>query len=190
MIHRLNKESAEIAKKAAKDVEDETSTPRFVAGAIGPTNRTLSISPSVENPAARNITWDELVDAYREQAIGLLEGGVDLLLVETIFDTANAKAAIYAIKDIFEERPDYEVPIIMSGTIVDKSGRTLSGQTGEAFCISIMHAKPLAIGLNCALGANEMRPFIESISKFVGGKSHVSLWMIVSISIFDAWNPS
>jgi 5-methyltetrahydrofolate--homocysteine methyltransferase len=133
---------------------------------LGPTNKTLSISPKVESPAFRNITWDTLVNAYKEQAKGLLEGGVDLLLIETIIDTANAKAALFAIHSIFDEFPHFKVPVLISGTIVDKSGRTLSGQTSEAFVISLLHGQSMAIGLNCALGASEMRTFIESISKF------------------------
>ncbi|MBN3297059.1 methionine synthase [Amia ocellicauda] len=164
LAYRLNKASAEVAKKAASDVADQTGIKRYVAGAMGPTNRTLSVSPSVERPDFRNVSFDELVDAYAEQARGLLDGGADILLVETIFDTANAKAALFAIDQLFEEH--YEPrPILISGTIVDKSGRTLSGQTGEAFVISMSHAKPLCIGLNCALGATEMRPFIEAIGK-------------------------
>lgn len=164
LVYRLNYEGARLAKKAADDVFRETGKRKYVAGAMGPTNRTLSISPSVERPEFRNITFDELVKAYGEQARALLDGGVDLLLVETIFDTANAKAALYAIESIFEE--EYEsVPLFVSGTIVDRSGRTLSGQTGEAFVISVSHAKPMCIGLNCALGAEEMRPFIEAIGK-------------------------
>ncbi|OXB59194.1 hypothetical protein ASZ78_007399 [Callipepla squamata] len=144
LAYRLNRISAQVARKAADDVTAETGIKRYVAGSMGPTNRTLSVSPSVERPDYRNITFDELVEAYTEQAKGLLDGGVDIMLVETIFDTANAK---------------------VSGTIVDKSGRTLSGQTGEAFVISVSHSKPLCIGLNCALGAVEMRPFIEAIGK-------------------------
>ncbi|XP_039593704.1 methionine synthase isoform X2 [Polypterus senegalus] len=164
LAYRLNKESAEVARKAADDVSAETGIKRYVAGAIGPTNKTLSVSPSVERPDFRNITFDELADAYTEQIRGLLDGGVDILLVETIFDTANAKAALYAIDKLFESQ--YEAhPVFISGTIVDKSGRTLSGQTGEAFVISVSHANPLCIGLNCALGAKEMRPFIEAIGK-------------------------
>ncbi|KAG7171128.1 Methionine synthase-like [Homarus americanus] len=159
---KLNLESARLARRAADEVTAATGKQRFVAGAMGPTNRTLSISPSVERPDYRNITFDELVSAYTEQARGLLDGGVDILLVETVFDTANAKAALFAIQTLFEK--EYEpLPIFVSGTIVDKSGRTLSGQTGEAFVISISHAQPLCIGLNCALGAREMRPFIENI---------------------------
>merc|ERR1711892_168643 len=164
LVYDINYEGALLAKKAAEDVYKATGNRKYVAGAMGPTNRTLSISPSVERPDFRNITFDELVDAYAAQARALLDGGVGLLLVETIFDTANSKAALYAIQLIFEEEYD-EVPIFVSGTIVDKSGRTLSGQTGEAFVISISHAKPMCIGLNCALGAEEMRPFIEAIGK-------------------------
>ncbi|XP_020627745.1 methionine synthase-like [Orbicella faveolata] len=162
LVYRLNKTSAEIAKKAAREVAEATGVKRYVAGAMGPTNRTLSISPSVENPGYRNITFDQLVEAYAEQARGLLDGGSDVLMVETIFDTANAKAALFAIEQLFEK--EYKpVPIFVSGTIVDKSGRTLSGQTTDAFVISVSHSKPLSIGLNCALGAAEMRPFIEAV---------------------------
>ncbi|XP_078504700.1 methionine synthase [Lissotriton helveticus] len=164
LAYRMNKVSAEVARKAVVDVTAETGIKRYVAGAMGPTNKTLSVSPSVERPDYRNITFDELVEAYAEQARGLLDGGADILLVETIFDTANSKAALFAIQKLFEE--EYEPkPIFISGTIVDKSGRTLSGQTGEAFVISVSHAEPLCIGLNCALGAVEMRPFIEAIGK-------------------------
>lgn len=164
LAYRLNKESAELARRAADDVTKQTGCKRYVAGAVGPTNKTLSVSPSVERPDYRNVTFDELVDAYTEQVKGLLDGGADILLVETIFDTANAKAALFAIDQLFEN--SYEPrPIFISGTIVDRSGRTLSGQTGESFVISLAHAKPLCIGLNCALGAVEMRPFIEAIGK-------------------------
>ncbi|XP_076005784.1 methionine synthase [Genypterus blacodes] len=164
MAYRLNRESAELARRAADDVTKLTGSKRYVAGALGPTNKTLSVSPSVERPDYRNVTFDDLVEAYSEQTRGLLDGGADLLLVETIFDTANAKAALFAIDLLFEK--DYErTPIFISGTIVDRSGRTLSGQTGEAFVVSVSHAKPLCIGLNCALGATEMRPFIEAIGK-------------------------
>jgi 5-methyltetrahydrofolate--homocysteine methyltransferase len=144
--------------------------PRFVCGALGPTNRTCSISPSVENPAFRNVTFDELVEAYAEQTKGLLDGGADILLVETIFDTLNAKAALFAIDLCFSE--GYRrTPVFVSGTIVDMSGRTLSGQTGEAFVVSMKHGAPMAIGLNCALGADQMRPFIYNIGQ--AAKSHV-----------------
>ncbi|XP_041107812.1 methionine synthase isoform X2 [Polyodon spathula] len=164
LAYRLNKVSAELARKAADNVTAQTGIKRYVAGAVGPTNKTLSVSPSVERPDYRNITFEELVETYTEQTTGLLDGGVDVLLVETIFDTANAKAALFAIDKLFEEK--YEArPIFISGTIVDKSGRNLSGQTGEAFVISVSNANPLCIGLNCALGATEMRPFIEAIGK-------------------------
>uniref|UniRef100_A0A7E4V8H0 Methionine synthase n=1 Tax=Panagrellus redivivus TaxID=6233 RepID=A0A7E4V8H0_PANRE len=164
LVHEINFESARLAKEACEEVFAETGQRKFVCGAIGPTNKTLSISPSVENPEFRNVTFQELVTAYGQQARSLLEGGVDVLLVETIFDTANAKAAIFAIKQIFEDEGVPEVPVFMSGTIVDLSGRTLSGQTGEAFLISTRHGDPTAVGLNCALGAKEMRPFVEAIS--------------------------
>uniref|UniRef100_F7BQK3 Methionine synthase n=1 Tax=Equus caballus TaxID=9796 RepID=F7BQK3_HORSE len=164
LAYQMNKCSAGVARKAAEEITLQTGIKRFVAGALGPTNKTLSVSPSVERPDYRNITFDELVEAYKEQAEGLLDGGVDILLVETIFDTANAKAALFAIQNLFEEKYAPR-PIFISGTIVDKSGRTLSGQTGEAFVISVSHADPLCIGLNCALGAAEMRPFIETIGK-------------------------
>nr|XP_056709313.1 methionine synthase [Euleptes europaea] len=164
LAYRLNKISAQVARKAANDVTAQTGSKRYVAGAMGPTNKTLSVSPSVEKPDYRNVSFDELVEAYTEQARGLLDGGVDIMLVETIFDTANAKAALFALQKLFEEEY-YPRPIFVSGTIVDKSGRTLSGQTGEAFVISISHSEPLCIGLNCALGAVEMRPFIETIGK-------------------------
>ncbi len=137
----------------------------FVAGAIGPLNKTLSLSPDVNNPGFRAVTFDEVANAYYEQIRGLVDGGVDLLLVETIFDTLNAKAAIYAIKKYFRDTKKQELPIMISGTITDASGRTLSGQTLEAFYISVSHANPLSIGLNCALGASEMRPHIEELSE-------------------------
>ncbi|KAL7372014.1 hypothetical protein ABVT39_008476 [Epinephelus coioides] len=164
MAYRLNRVSAELARRAASDVTKQTGCKRYVAGAVGPTNKTLSVSPSVERPDYRNITFDELVEAYSEQVRGLLDGGADILLVETIFDTANAKAALFAIDLLFEKSYERK-PIFISGTIVDRSGRTLSGQTGEAFVVSVAHANPLCIGLNCALGATEMRPFIEAIGK-------------------------
>ncbi|PNJ43437.1 MTR isoform 6 [Pongo abelii] len=164
LAYRMNMCSAGVARKAAEDVTLQTGIKRFVAGALGPTNKTLSVSPSVERPDYRNITFDELVEAYQEQAKGLLDGGVDILLIETIFDTANAKAALFALQNLFEEKYAPR-PIFISGTIVDKSGRTLSGQTGEGFVISVSHGEPLCIGLNCALGAAEMRPFIEIIGK-------------------------
>lgn len=164
LAYQMNKSSAGVARRAAEEITLQTGIKRFVAGALGPTNKTLSVSPSVERPDYRNIIFDELVEAYEEQAKGLLDGGVDILLIETIFDTANAKAALFALQNLFEEKYAPR-PIFISGTIVDKSGRTLSGQTGEAFVISVSHADPLCIGLNCALGAAEMRPFIETIGK-------------------------
>lgn len=165
LAYRMNKCSADVARRAAEEITLQTGIKKFVAGALGPTNKTLSVSPSVERPDYRNITFDELVEAYEEQAKGLLDGGVDILLIETIFDTANAKAALFALQKLFEENYAPPRPIFISGTIVDKSGRTLSGQTGEAFVISMSHSDPLCIGLNCALGAAEMRPFIETIGK-------------------------
>ncbi|KAJ2888534.1 hypothetical protein FB639_000576 [Coemansia asiatica] len=167
IVYELNKIASEIARAACDDMLKETpDRPRFVCGAIGPTNRTCSISPSVENPSFRNITFDELVTAYTEQIRGLLDGGSDVILIETIFDTLNAKAALFAVDTLFDDGVYERVPVFVSGTIVDQSGRTLSGQTGEAFITSVSHAEPLAIGLNCALGANQMRPFIQSLANF------------------------
>ena len=137
----------------------------FVAGAIGPMNKTLSLSPDVNNPGYRAVTFDEVADAYLEQIKGLVDGGVDILVVETIFDTLNAKAAIYAINKFFRDTKHEKLPIMISGTITDASGRTLSGQTLEAFYISVMHANPISIGLNCALGAEQMRPHIEELAQ-------------------------
>ncbi|KAJ3393341.1 hypothetical protein HDU84_002136 [Entophlyctis sp. JEL0112] len=166
IVYEINKVSAEIAKKVCDEITaQEPQKPRFVVGAIGPTNRTASISPSVENPSLRNVTFDELVTAYIQQVEGLLDGGADILMVETIFDTLNAKAALYAIDVVFSENGYDKVPVFVSGTIVDQSGRTLSGQTGEAFITSVKHADPFAIGLNCALGADQMLPFMQNISK-------------------------
>ena len=165
VVYDINRESARIAKKVALEfTEKNPDKPRFVAGAMGPTNRTASLSPDVNNPGFRAISFDELRDAYREQARGLIDGGVDILLIETIFDTLNAKAALFAIDELFEER-GIELPIMVSGTITDASGRTLSGQTVEAFWISISHMPILSVGLNCALGAKEMRPHIQSLSR-------------------------
>ncbi|HEV7352357.1 MAG TPA: homocysteine S-methyltransferase family protein [Brevundimonas sp.] len=161
----LNFEGARIAREVAdRWTAKEPHKPRFVAGSIGPTNRTLSISPDVNDPGYRAVTFDEVYAAYREQARALHEGGVDIFLVETIFDTLNAKAAIKAILDLQDE--GYEpLPLWISGTITDRSGRTLSGQTAEAFWHSVRHAKPFAIGLNCALGADLMRPYIAELSR-------------------------
>jgi 5-methyltetrahydrofolate--homocysteine methyltransferase len=158
-------ESARLARLECDAMTERTpDKPRFVLGALGPTNRTASISPDVNDPGKRNITYDELVAAYKEQAAGLVDGGADVLLVETIFDTLNAKAAIFALETLFEER-DRRWPVIISGTITDASGRTLSGQVTEAFWNSVRHARPLAVGLNCALGAAEMRPYIAELSR-------------------------
>jgi len=159
-----------VAAKLARAACAKYSTPdkpRFAAGALGPTPRTASISPDVNDPAARNVSFDELKHAYTEQAAGLLEGGCDLFLVETIFDTLNAKAAIFALDELMEATGE-RLPVIISGTVTDASGRILSGQTVSAFWHSVRHARPLAIGLNCALGATLMRPYIEELSKVAG----------------------
>ena len=166
LAYEINFAAAQIAKRAANEfTAKDPSKPRFVAGAMGPMNKTLSLSPDVNNPGFRAVTFDEVASAYYEQVKGLIEGGADVLLVETIFDTLNAKAAIYAIKKYFRDEKKPEPPIMISGTITDASGRTLSGQTLEAFYISVKHAKPLSIGLNCALGAKEMRNHIEELSQ-------------------------
>lgn len=165
-VYEMNIEGAQLARKAADEYTAKNpAKPRFVAGALGPMNKTLSLSPDVNNPGFRSVTFDEVATAYYEQVKGLVEGGVDLLLIETIFDTLNAKAAIYAIKKYFRDIKKPELPIMISGTITDASGRTLSGQTLEAFYVSVMHAKPLSVGLNCALGAVEMRSHIEELSQ-------------------------
>jgi 5-methyltetrahydrofolate--homocysteine methyltransferase len=183
--YELNVASAQCARNAVKKFQEENSKQEipnskendvnliseisnrksvFVAGAIGPTNRTLSLSPDVNNPGYRAVTFDEVVDAYYEQVRGLVDGGVDIIMIETIFDTLNAKAAIFAVKKYFEEY-HIELPIMISGTITDASGRTLSGQTLEAFYFSIEHANPISVGFNCALGATQMRPHIEELSE-------------------------
>jgi 5-methyltetrahydrofolate--homocysteine methyltransferase len=165
LAYELNLEAARLARAACDEVTArDPSKPRFVAGGLGPTNRTASISPDVNDPGARNVTYMELVEAYLEQANGLVDGGADLLLIETIFDTLNAKAAIFAVETLFEER-GRRWPVMISGTITDASGRTLSGQVTEAFWYSVRHARPLLIGLNCALGAAEMRPYLAEISR-------------------------
>ncbi|TMJ85605.1 MAG: methionine synthase, partial [Alphaproteobacteria bacterium] len=164
IAYELNLEGAKLARAAADVAQREDGRPRFVAGAIGPTNRTASISPDVANPGFRAVTFDELRSAYAEQVKGLLEGGADLLLIETIFDTLNAKAAIAAIADV-TELTGMRVPVMISGTITDRSGRLLSGQTPAAFWNSVRHAAPLSIGLNCALGASEMRAHIAEIAR-------------------------
>ncbi len=166
--YELNVASAKCAREAIEEYFSSSNTDgregAFVAGAIGPLNKTLSLSPDVNNPGYRAVTFDEVVAAYYGQISGLVDGGVNLLLIETIFDTLNAKAAIYAVKKYFRDTKKKELPVMISGTITDASGRTLSGQTLEAFYISVMHAKPLSIGLNCALGAAEMRSHIEELS--------------------------
>ncbi|MCB9224365.1 MAG: homocysteine S-methyltransferase family protein [Crocinitomicaceae bacterium] len=157
----INYYGAKVAREACdKFTAQDPSKPRFVAGSIGPTNMTLSISPDVNDPGYRAITFDQLVTAYKEQTKGLIEGGSDILLVETVFDTLNAKAALFAINEVQEELGT-DLPIMVSGTITDASGRTLSGQTAEAFLISVEHANLLSIGLNCALGANALRPYLQ-----------------------------
>ncbi|MDY0065245.1 MAG: methionine synthase [Steroidobacteraceae bacterium] len=163
-VREINLAGARIARKAADDVAARSGQPRFVAGALGPTNRTASLSPDVNDPAFRNIDFDQLVDTYRVAAQALIEGGVDLLLIETVFDTLNAKAAAFAVRQAMDEA-GVDLPLIISGTITDASGRTLSGQTTEAFWNSIRHARPTAVGLNCALGARQLRPYIEELSR-------------------------
>jgi 5-methyltetrahydrofolate--homocysteine methyltransferase len=162
LAYEINYAAAKLAKEATALVG--SGEQKYVAGALGPLNKTLSLSPDVNNPGYRALTFDEAVDAYYEQIKGLVDGGVDLILIETIFDTLNAKAAIFAVKKYFRDTKQPELPIMISGTITDASGRTLSGQTLEAFYTSVRHARPLSIGLNCALGAQEMRPHIEELS--------------------------
>ncbi|WP_417775889.1 methionine synthase [Stutzerimonas xanthomarina] len=172
LVYELNVEGARLARQAADAKTAETpDRPRFVAGVLGPTSRTCSLSPDVNNPGYRNVTFDELVENYSEATRGLIEGGSDLILIETIFDTLNAKAAIFAVQGVFEEI-GFELPIMISGTITDASGRTLSGQTTEAFWNSVRHAKPISVGLNCALGAKELRPYLEELSN--KAETHVS----------------
>ncbi|WP_300674396.1 homocysteine S-methyltransferase family protein [Soonwooa sp.] len=164
LVYELNYESAKIARKVCdKFTAQNPDKPRFVAGSIGPTNKTASLSPDVNDPGYRAITFDELRIAYKQQAEALLDGGSDILLVETIFDTLNAKAALFAIDEIAEER-NIRIPIMVSGTITDASGRTLSGQTAEAFLISVSHLDLLSVGFNCALGAKQLTPYLETIS--------------------------
>jgi 5-methyltetrahydrofolate--homocysteine methyltransferase len=165
LAYELNKEGARLAREAADKVTaDEPHKPRFVAGALGPTNRTASISPDVNNPGFRAVTFDDLRIAYGEAIRGLIDGGADILLIETIFDTLNAKAALFAIEEVMAEK-GVDLPIMISGTITDLSGRTLSGQTPSAFWYSLRHGKPFTIGLNCALGAKEMRAHIDELSR-------------------------
>eukprot|EP00760_Papus_ankaliazontas_P021525 PhM_4_TR18701/c2_g2_i1/m.7912/K00548/metH, MTR; 5-methyltetrahydrofolate--homocysteine methyltransferase len=169
LTERINKAAVTVALRAAKRAEEETGAKKYVAGAIGPTNRTASISPSVERPDFRNITYDQLVEAYTEQTKALLEAGVHMLLIETTFDTLNAKAALFAVNHVFDDLGYMKVPVLVSGTITDKSGRTLSGQTIEAYYTSMRHGNLFSIGLNCALGATDMRPFLEALSGIAEG---------------------
>ncbi len=165
LAYEINREGARLAREAADAaMAAEPGRCRWVAGALGPTNRTASISPDVNNPAFRNVTFDDLRTAYSEAARGLVDGGADLLIVETVFDTLNAKAALFAIDELFEEQ-GFVLPVIVSGTITDRSGRTLSGQVVEAFWNSVRHARPFAVGLNCALGAEQMRPFLAELAR-------------------------
>jgi 5-methyltetrahydrofolate--homocysteine methyltransferase len=165
IVYELNFQSAKIAKEVAVEfTQREPDKPRFVAGAVGPTNRTLSISPNVNDPGYRAVTFDQLKVAYKEQVKGLMDGGADLLLVETIFDTLNAKAALFGIQELFDEEGK-TLPIMVSGTITDASGRTLSGQTTEAFLISVSHVPLLSVGLNCALGARQLRPYLQILNE-------------------------
>ena len=164
-VYDINFHSAKIAKKVADEITAKNpDKPRFVAGSIGPTNRTASISPDVNDPGFRAISFDDLVGAYKDQVNALMDGGVDILLVETVFDTLNAKAALFAIDEVYEER-GVKLPIMVSGTITDQSGRTLTGQTTEAFLISISHMPLLSVGLNCALGASMMRPYLQILDQ-------------------------
>ena len=170
LVYELNKAGARVAREACDEVEADDLAhgrpvkPRFVIGVLGPTSRTASISPDVNDPGFRNTSFDELRATYAEAAEGLIDGGADTLMVETVFDTLNAKAALFAIEDVFDRRGG-RLPVMISGTITDASGRTLSGQTAEAFWTSLMHVRPLSIGLNCALGAKDLRPHIETLSR-------------------------
>ncbi|MFM9012572.1 MAG: homocysteine S-methyltransferase family protein, partial [Gemmatimonadota bacterium] len=172
LVRELNVEGAALARRICDEFEAKDGRPRWVAGVLGPMNRTASISPDVNDPGARNVTFAELVAAYAEATEGLLDGGADLILIETIFDTLNAKAAIFAVEEVFAAR-GLRVPVMISGTITDASGRTLSGQTTEAFWTSVMHARPFSIGLNCALGAKELRAYVQELSRIAD--CHVSV---------------
>ncbi|CAD7718452.1 Methionine synthase [Xanthomonas hydrangeae] len=165
LVYELNKAGAQVARTCCDEVEALTPhKPRFVIGVLGPTSRTASISPDVNDPGYRNTSFDALRETYREAIDGLIDGGADTLMVETIFDTLNAKAALYAIEEVFEARGG-RLPVMISGTITDASGRTLSGQTAEAFYASVAHGRPLSVGLNCALGAKDLRPHVETLSQ-------------------------
>ncbi|MFM8603450.1 MAG: homocysteine S-methyltransferase family protein, partial [Gemmatimonadota bacterium] len=172
LVRELNVEGAALARRLCDEFEANDGRPRWVAGVLGPTNRTASISPDVNDPGARNVTFTELVAAYVEATEGLLDGGADIILVETIFDTLNAKAALFAVEEVFAAR-GLRVPVMISGTITDASGRTLSGQTTEAFWTSVMHARPFSVGLNCALGAKELRAYVQELSRIAD--CHVSV---------------
>ena len=164
LVYELNKEGARVARECCDAAEAATpDKPRFVIGVLGPTSRTASISPDVNDPGFRNTSFDELRETYREAVEGLIDGGADTLMVETIFDTLNAKAALYAIEEVFDARAG-RLPVMISGTITDASGRTLSGQTAEAFYASVAHGRPLSVGLNCALGAKDLRPHVETLA--------------------------
>jgi 5-methyltetrahydrofolate--homocysteine methyltransferase len=164
LVYELNKEGARVARECCDAAEAATpDKPRFVIGVLGPTSRTASISPDVNDPGFRNTSFDELRETYREAVEGLIDGGADTLMVETIFDTLNAKAALYAIEEVFDARGG-RLPVMISGTITDASGRTLSGQTAEAFYASVAHGRPLSVGLNCALGAKDLRPHVETLA--------------------------
>jgi 5-methyltetrahydrofolate--homocysteine methyltransferase len=165
LAYELNLEGARLARAACDAVEAKTpDKPRFVIGVLGPTSRTASLSPDVNDPGFRNVTFEELVANYIESASGLVDGGADLIMVETIFDTLNAKAALFAVSELFRER-GVRLPVMISGTITDRSGRTLSGQTAEAFYYSVQHARPISVGLNCALGAADLRPHVQVLSQ-------------------------
>ena len=164
LVYELNVQSARLAREVADEFTNANPhKPRFVAGSIGPTNRTASMSPDVNDPGFRAVTFDDLVEAYSEQVKGLVEGGSDVLLVETVFDTLNAKAALYAI-DVLKEENNWDIPVMVSGTITDASGRTLSGQTVEAFAVSVSHIPLLSVGFNCALGADQLLPYLRRLS--------------------------
>ena len=172
LVRELNREGAVLARAACDAAEArDHAQPRFVIGVLGPTSRTASLSPDVNRPGFRAVSFDELADAYREATHGLIEGGADLLMVETVFDTLNAKAALFAIDDVFEQL-GVRLPVTISGTITDASGRTLSGQTAEAFWYSLRHARPLSIGLNCALGAKDLRPHVDVLAQVAD--THIS----------------
>ncbi len=164
LVREINVESAKLARRLADEFEEKDGRPRFVAGAIGPTNKTLSLSPDVNDPGYREIDWDTLVDVYKEQAAALVEGGADFILIETVFDTLNAKAGVMAVRQL-EDELGREVPIMLSMTLTDLSGRNLSGHTVEAFWYAVRHAKPLTIGLNCSFGATQLRPHVKTLSE-------------------------